>query len=114
MGIGNSIIKGTCDLLKSEQGTSYIDELFRKKGEIQQQLSDIELQIREHIENEYKGKLETAMSLLDEIYDGIPSSKEAYIDTSCDRCEDEVIIDLDDALDKIRYVFNKLIKQERF
>ena len=98
----------------NEQGTTYVDELFRKKGEIQKQLLEVEQQIREHIENEYQGKLKTALELLGEIYDTIPQSKNAYIETNCDRCEDVVSIDLDDVLDKIEYVFNKLIKQKEF
>ena len=52
------------------------------------------------------------MQLLGEIYDNIPTSKNGYIETWCDRCEDTVTIDLDDALDKIEYAFNKIIKWE--
>lgn len=96
-----------------EQGTTYIDELYRKKGEAQKQLLEIENQIREHIENEYRGKLNTAINLLSEIYDNIPESRDAYIETNCDRCDDIVSIALDDALDKIEYVFDKLIKQRK-
>ena len=96
------------------QGTAYIDELFRKKGEIQRQLLEVEQQIKEHIDNEYQGKLKTALELLGEIYDNIPQSKNAYIETHCVGCEEFVSIDLDDVLDKIEYVFNKLIKQKEF
>lgn len=96
----------------NEQGTTYIDELFRKKGEIQRQLLEVEKQIKEHIENEYQGKLKTAMDLLGEIYDTIPTAKDGYIETFCDKCDDIVSIDLDDALDKIEYAFNKLIQWE--
>ena len=94
-----------------EMGTTYIDELYRKKGEIQRQLCEIENEIRTTIENEYKGKLQTAMELLGEIYYLIPSSKDAYIETECFECDSLVKIDLDDALDKIEYVFNRLIKE---
>ena len=111
MGIGNSIIKGTYDLNNSEQGTTYIDELYRKKGEIQRQLCEIEAEIRERIENEYKGKLQTAMELLGEIYDNIPNSQTAHIQTECEDCGTLTRIHLEDALDKIEYVFNRLIKE---
>ena len=97
--------------MTNEMGTTYIDELYRKKGEIQKQLCEIETEIREHIENEYKGKLQTAMELLGEIYDNIPNSKITYIQTECFECDSLVKIDLDDALDKIEYVFNRLIKE---
>ena len=98
----------------NEQGTACIDELFRKKGEIQKQLLEVEQQIKEHIENEYQGKLKTALELLNEIYDNIPQSKKAYIETYCIGCGELVSIDLTDALDKIEYVFDKLIKQKEF
>ena len=84
-----------------EMGTTPVNELYRKKGELQKQMCEIDNQIRTMIKNEYQGKLQTAMQLLGEIYDNIPTSKDGYIETYCNRCEDVVTIDLDDALDKI-------------
>ena len=93
-------------------GTTPVDELYRKKGELQKQMCEIDNQIRTMIKNEYQGKLQTAMQLLGEIYENIPTSKNGYIETYCDRCEETVTIDLDDALDKIEYAFSKIIKWE--
>lgn len=89
-----------------------IEELYQQKGKLQRQMCEIDEQIRTMIEDEYKGKLKTALEILGEIYDAIPSAKNGYIETYCDRCEETVTIDLDDALDKIEYAFNKLIKWE--
>lgn len=91
-------------------GTSPIDELYRRKGEMVRQLKEIEIEIRQKIEDEYKGKLSTAMEILNDMYDTIPNSKYSYIDTYCDECGERAKINLDDVLDKLEYAFNQLIK----
>lgn len=87
-----------------------LDKLYKEKEETEAKLLSINTAIRENQNLLYDGKKEKAFNLLYELYDAIPAAKYANVEITCDECNYVLAINLEDALDKIKYTFNELIK----
>lgn len=87
-----------------------LDKLYKEKEETEARLSKINTAIKENQILIYGGKIEKAFSLLNEVYDAIPKAKYTDVEIACDECNNIQAVNLEDALDKIEYVFNELIK----
>ena len=87
-----------------------LDKLYKEKEQTEAKLLSINTAIRENQNLIYGGKKEKAFNLLHEIYDAIPKAKYTNVEITCDECNNIQAVDLEDALDKIEYVFNELIK----
>lgn len=90
--------------------STLLDKLYKEKEEVEAKLSKIDAEIKEKQASIYGGKVEKALSLLNEVYDAIPNAALYLIDIDCDYYGYPVTIKLSNALKEIENAFNYLIK----
>ena len=87
-----------------------LKELYAEQKELREKLKKIETEISRKTTEECKEKLDTAFSLLEDVYNTISFTKYHTVSIDCDNCDAIIDVGLDDIMDKMRYAFEQAIK----
>ena len=87
-----------------------LKELYVKQEELKKELNKIETEIIVKTTEECSEKLDTAFSLLEEVYNIILLRGYHTVSIDCDNCDAIIEVGLDDVMDKMRYSFNQAMK----
>lgn len=87
-----------------------LKELYAEQKEIREKLKKIETEISIKTTEECKEKLDTAFSLLEDVYNTISFIEYRTVSIDCDNCDAIIEVGLDDIMDKMRYAFEQAMK----
>lgn len=87
-----------------------LKELYTKQEELKKELKKIETEISKKTTEECKEKLDTAFSLLEDVYNTILLGGYPKVSIDCDNCDTIIEVGLDDVMDKMRYAFDQAMK----
>lgn len=87
-----------------------LKELYTKQEELKKELKKIETEITIKTTEKCSEKLDTAFSLLEEVYDIILLRGYPTVSIDCDNCNAIIEVGLDDVMDKMQYAFKQAMK----
>jgi hypothetical protein len=87
-----------------------LKELYAEQKELREKLKKIETEISRKTTEECKEKLDTAFSILEDVYNIISFRDYPIVSIDCDNCDAIIRVGLDDAMDKMRYAFEQAMK----
>lgn len=87
-----------------------LKELYIKQEELKKELNKIETEIIVKTTEECSEKLNTAFSLLEDIYNTITLKNYPTVSIDCDNCNATIEVGLDDLMDKMQYAFSEAMK----
>ena len=87
-----------------------LKELYAKQEELKKELNKIETEITVKTTEKCSEKLDTAFSLLEEVYNIILLRGYHTVSIDCDNCDAIIEVGLDDVMDKMHYSFNQAMK----
>ena len=87
-----------------------LKELYAEQKELREKLKKIETEISKKTTEQCKEKLDTAFSLLEDVYNTISFRDYPIVSIDCDNCDAIIRVGLDDMMDKMRYAFEHAMK----
>ena len=87
-----------------------LKELCAKQEELKKELKKIETEITVKTTEECSEKLDTAFSLLEDVYNTISLRGYPKVSIDCDDCNAIIEVGLDDVMDKMCYAFKQAMK----
>lgn len=87
-----------------------LKELYAEQKELREKLKKIETEVSKKTTEECKEKLDTAFSILEDVYNTISFSDYYTVSIDCDNCDAIIKVGLDDIMDKMRYTFEQAMK----
>ena len=87
-----------------------LKELYTKQEELKKELKKIETEISKKTTEECKEKLDTAFSLLEDVYNTVLLRGYPIISIDCDNCDAIIKVGFDDIIDKMRYAVEHTMK----